>query len=293
MASQQPRDGLSKDEKKDAVERSAPSAAVVFEAIRAQAEDELARTGRALFWSGLAAGLSMGFSFITQALLYAGVPDSDWRPLITKLGYTVGFLIVILGRQQLFTENTLTPVLQVLHAQTLDVALRTLRLWGIVLAANLLGTLIFAAALHFGRPFDADAVAALGIVAEHALEGDFGSVLFRAIFAGWLIALMVWLLPFAETARVMVIVILTYLIGIGGFPHVIAGSSEAFYAAMNGIASWSEALFYYLLPTLLGNLIGGVALVAALNYAQVSPENGSGKQAQSSQSPPSRRSGKK
>lgn len=272
MARQKPRDGLSQDEKQDALDRSAPSAAVVFEAIRAQAQEELARSSRALFWSGLAAGLSMGFSFVAQALLHASVPDSTWQPLITKLGYTVGFVIVILGRQQLFTENTLTPVLQVLHEQRMSVVWSTLRLWAVVLGANLLGTLVFAAALHFGSPFDAKVGAALDTVAEHALRGDFDFILFRAVFAGWLIALMVWLLPFAETARVLVIVLLTYLIGVGGFPHVIAGSTEAFYAAMAGIASWPAALWGYLVPTLIGNLIGGVALVAVLNYGQVSPQ---------------------
>lgn len=273
MAKQKPRDGLSADDKQDAVNRAAPSAAVVFEAIRSQAQEELERPGRALFWSGLAAGLSMGFSFMAEALLHAGVPAAPWQGLITKFGYTVGFLIVILGRQQLFTENTLTPVLQVLHEQKMSVALSTLRLWGVVLAANLIGTFLFALALHFGSPFHSQPTEALATVAEHALEGQFGNVMFRAIFAGWLIALMVWLLPFAETARVLVIIILTYLIGIGGFPHIIAGSTEAFYAVLSGITTWQPALVHYLLPTLLGNLIGGVALVAALNYAQVSPES--------------------
>lgn len=277
MARQKPRDGLTDDEKEDAVERSAPSATVVFEAIRGQAQDELARPSKALFWSGLAAGLSMGFSFITQALLVAGLPDAPWQPLISKFGYTIGFLIVILGRQQLFTENTLTPVLQVLHEQQLSVLLGMLRLWAVVLAANVLGTFLFAWALYLGGPLDSSPTDALTTVSEHALEGGFGGIMFRAVFAGWLIALMVWLLPFAETARVAVIVIVTYLIGLGGFPHVIAGSTEAFYAALAGIATWQHVLLNYLLPTLLGNLIGGVTLVAVLNYAQVSPDNDDGR----------------
>lgn len=272
MAKQKPRDGLSQEQKEDAAARAAPTASVVFEAIRSQAQDELARPGRALFWSGLAAGLSMGFSFMTEALLHAGVPSASWQPLITKFGYTIGFLIVILGRQQLFTENTLTPVLQVLHEQKMSVALGTLRLWAIVLAANLLGTFLFALALYLSSPFESHPTSALNTVAEHALAGDFWSTLVRAVFAGWLIALMVWLLPFAETARVLVIIIITYLIGLGGFPHIIAGSSEAFYAVLMGISSLQDAVAGYLVPTLIGNLIGGVALVAALNYAQVSPE---------------------
>ncbi len=273
MSDHKPRDALSGEEKEEALARAAPSAAVVFEAIRGQAQDELARPSAALFWSGLAAGLSMGFSFITEALLHAGIPAAPWQPLVTKFGYTVGFLIVILGRQQLFTENTLTPVLQVLHEQRLRVALSTMRLWAVVLVSNLIGTFLFALAMHLTTPFESHPTEALRSIAEHALAGGFWSTMVRAIFAGWLVALMVWLLPFAETARVSVIIIITYIIGIGEFPHVIAGSSEAFYALLSGIATWKVTILNYLLPALIGNMIGGIALVAALNYAQISPEN--------------------
>src|SRR5687767_7977447 len=98
----------------EATQRSAPSGKIVYKAILREAEDELERPSSALFWSGLAAGLSMGFSLIAEALLHANLPDTGWRPLVAKLGYSVGFLVVILGRQQLFTENTLTPVLPLL-----------------------------------------------------------------------------------------------------------------------------------------------------------------------------------
>lgn len=100
---------LSSDERKEAHRRSAPGVAVVYEAIRQEAETELNRPNSALFWSGLAAGLCIGFSFISQALLQTSLPDTPWQSLVSKLGYSVGFVIVILGRQQLFTENTLTP----------------------------------------------------------------------------------------------------------------------------------------------------------------------------------------
>ena len=98
-------------EQQDAEERSAPSGKVVYKAILKEGEEELARPSSALFWSGLAAGLSMGFSMIAEGLLTNYLPDAHWRPLVAKFGYSVGFLIVILGRQQLFTENTLTPIL--------------------------------------------------------------------------------------------------------------------------------------------------------------------------------------
>lgn len=262
---------LSADERKDAHRRSAPGVAVVYEAIRQEAEAELKRPNAALFWSGLAAGLSIGFSFLAQALLQTSLPDSSWQPLVSKLGYSVGFVIVILGRQQLFTENTLTPVLHVLKKKTLSSLKHTLRLWGVVLSANMLGALIFAFTLATTSVVDSSNMAALKSIALHALEGDYWNTLLRAVYAGWLIALMVWLLPVAENSRLVVIIIITYLISIAGFPHIIAGSSEVFYALMTGIVSPSVAISEFFIPTLIGNTIGGVSLVAAINYAQLSP----------------------
>src|SRR5579883_3111500 len=94
-------------EEKQVQQRTAISAHIVYEAILAEGESELERSTSALVYSGLAAGLSMGFSFLTEGFLRARLPDASWTPLVAKLGYAMGFLIVILGRQQLFTENTL------------------------------------------------------------------------------------------------------------------------------------------------------------------------------------------
>lgn len=273
MSAKNEHDNLTGPEKRDAVRRSAPRAAVVFEAIRHEAIDELARDNAALFWSALAAGLSMGFSFIAEALLQAGLPDTAWRPLISKLGYSVGFLIVILGRQQLFTENTLTPVIHVLRERRMRVLLDALRLWGVVLAANLLGTLLFGMALYFADMFDPAQTQALQQVAGHSVAKGFADTFLSAIYAGWLIALMVWLLPVAETARVGVIIIITYLVGIAGFSHIIAGSAQVAYALAAQTTTPLQAFTHFFAPTLLGNIIGGVALVAALNYAQVSRDD--------------------
>lgn len=260
---------LTRDERKEALRRTTPGVAVVYEAIRSEAKVELARSNPALFWSGLAAGLSMGFSFLAEALLASRLPVAEWAPLVSKFGYSVGFLIVILGRQQLFTENTLTPVLHLLQEKSRSVLGNTLRLWGVVLAANFLGTFAFALALATTALVEGDRAAMLGVIATHALEGGFGDTFVKAIGAGWLIALMVWLLPVAASSRVSVIILITYLVGIAGFPHIIAGASEAFYALLTGAARPDTVLFDFLLPTLLGNTLGGVALVAAINYAQV------------------------
>src|SRR5689334_18565020 len=95
---------LTEKQREEAEDRTSVSVDVVHEAIRHDGEEELRRPMSALAWSGLAAGMSMGFSFVGQALLYADLPDTRWRHLITGLGYPLGFLIVIIGRQQLFTE---------------------------------------------------------------------------------------------------------------------------------------------------------------------------------------------
>jgi len=260
---------LTRDEKAEVQRRRALRADVVHEAIREEGEQELRRPSSALAWSGLAAGLSMGFSLLVEGLIRAHLPDRPWRPLFTELGYSIGYLIVILGRQQLFTENTLTVILPLLARRDTATLLQVLRLWAVVLASNLAGGLLFAWALDSATIFDAAARRALDEVGREAITGDAGSIFVRGIFAGWLIALLVWLLPFADTARVSVIILITYVVGLGNFTHIVAGSIEAFYSVMAGAASWSAYLTKYMLPTLIGNILGGVTLVAVINHAQV------------------------
>ena len=243
-------------------------AKTTHEVIRREGEHELERSSDALFWSGLAAGLSMGFSFLVDALLRTYLPDATWRPLVAKLGYTVGFLIVILGSQQLFTENTLTPIVPLLSKKSSTSARNVGRLWSVVLVANMIGVLLFALVLGRLAVVEPDVQRALSDIAAEAMRPDVWTTLLRAVYAGWLIALMVWMLPGAETSKIAVIVIMTWIIGVAGFAHVIAGGTEVFYAAIRGEASWTEAVFGFLLPTLIGNIFGGVTLVAALNHAQ-------------------------
>jgi formate/nitrite transporter FocA (FNT family) len=256
-------------ELKQVEERLAIGANVVYETIRREGEDELQRPTAALAWSALAAGLSMGFSFIAEALLMAHLPDSPWRPLVSRAGYCIGFLIVILGRQQLFTENTLTVILPLLVRKDLATFMRVLRLWGVVLSANLAGTFLFALCISRISLFDAHTQECLLEIGRSHFGANFGTVLVRAIFAGWLIALMVWLLPGAESAKVSIIIILTYLVGIAGFNHIVAGSTTALFLVVTKSVSWEAYLIQFFIPTLLGNIIGGVSLVAALGHAQV------------------------
>lgn len=270
-------ESLDEHEQAQAEEHSRPNALVVHEVIRREGEKELERSALALIWSGLAAGLSMGFSLVTEGLLRAHLPDAPWRPLVTKLGYSVGFLITVLGRQQLFTENTLTPILPLLTKRDARTLSQVLRLWGLVLAANLVGTFIFAWAMGHTLAFPAEAKAAFAQIGAEAMEGGFGAHCVRGVFAGWLIALMVWLLPAAEQSRLQIIVILTYLVGLAGLSHVIVGSVETLSLVTTGAASWGAYFGGFLAPTLLGNILGGTMLVAVLNYGQVAPGDSSPK----------------
>jgi formate-nitrite transporter family protein len=256
-------------EHEEAEQRSSVTVRVVHEAVRKEGEDELERSSQALAWSGLAAGLSMGFSLIAEGLLRSHLPDAPWRPLIAKLGYSVGFVLVVLGRQQLFTENTLTPILPLLHRKDGATLVNVMRLWFVVLLANLAGALIIAWVLGNTQAFKPEVRQAFHDIAMESASIPLHLVILRGVFAGWLIAFMVWLLPFAESARISVIVGLTWLVGIGGFTHVIAGSVEVFFLSTTYAIPWHQAVGSYTIPTLIGNIIGGVSLVAALNHAQV------------------------
>jgi formate/nitrite transporter FocA (FNT family) len=265
---------LNEDEQEKVDDLARPNALVVHEVIRIEGEQELRRAPFGVAWSALAAGLSMGFSLVSEGLLRSHLPDSPWRPLVSKLGYSVGFLIVVMGRQQLFTENTLTPVLPLLNKFKWVTAGRLLRLWAIVLAGNLIGCFLFAWIVAHTGVFDPTVHRAFAEIAREAMAGGIAQHLLRGIFAGWLIALMVWLLPSAEQSHVAVIFILTYLVGLAQLSHVIAGSVEVMYGINIGQCSWGTYFGTFLWPTLLGNILGGTVLVAALNYGQVAPSAG-------------------
>ena len=121
-----------------------PEPVMIHDIIREDGERELARSVSALAWSGFAAGLSMGFSFLMLAIIRAHLPDAPWRILVSSFGYTTGFLIVVLGKQQLFTESTLTAVLPVLTEPKPGAIARMFRLWAVVLVSNIVGTFLFA-----------------------------------------------------------------------------------------------------------------------------------------------------
>ncbi len=254
---------------KQAEEEKSVDAPTTHEIIRRKGEKELERPASALAWSGLAAGLAMGLTLVAEAALRSHLPDAPWRPLITKLGYSIGFLAVILGSQQLFTENTLTPIVPFMTRRTGQMARKVLVLWGVVLLANLVGAFLVAWAAAATDAFKPELREAFTEIGWEALEGSFGATFAGAIVAGWIIALMVWMVPAAQTAQVAVIAVMAWLVGVGGFAHVIVGSVETLFLVTTGALSFGEYVTRFMLPALLGNTLGGVVLVALINHRQV------------------------
>jgi len=257
-----------------AKEEETLDAAATHEVVRREAQKELDRSVSGLAWSGLAAGLGMGFSMVAEGVLRAALPDEPWRPLIAKLGYSVGFLVVILGSQQLYTENTLEPMVPLLHERTSEQLKKVFRLWGIVFLANIIGTLAFSLFAAKTSAFDENLKAAFLAMALESIEPTAGTIFLKAIVAGMIIALLVWMLPAAKTAHIWIIILLTWLIGAAKLSHVIAGSIETSYLVWEGAASVGTYLGRFLLPALLGNTLGGVVLVALINHAQVAADDG-------------------
>lgn len=251
-------------------EENLPSpAAAIHEQIRLEGEKELERDGLALMWSAIAAGLSISASLMVKGILHARLPDTPERFFIENIGYTAGFIIVIMARQQLFTENTVTAVLPVMHRPTLKNHLILLRLWSVVLAGNLIGCACAALAFHLVPFFDADTDAAFRAISLKIMEKAPTAMFVSGIISGWLIATMVWMLPSAGNAKIWVIMLMTYLVAIADLTHIVVGSVEILYLVFTGVIPWYEFIWPFALPTLAGNIIGGTFIFALISHAQI------------------------
>jgi formate/nitrite transporter FocA (FNT family) len=260
---------LSGNEQGDVEDKRPPRAAVLHEIIRREGEHELKRGVAALGWSSLAAGLSMGFSLLARGLLHAHLGDFPGRYLLENFGYCFGYIVVILARQQLFTENTMTAVLPLMTEPSLGKFGCLLRMWGIVLIGNLIGAALFAYGILHLQQFDSDAQAAFTDIGKELMKNSPLQMFTKGILAGWLIATLVWLLPSAEKGKIAIIVIVTYLIAIGGFTHIIVGTVESLYLVFAGDIRFADYALGFALPTLAGNIVGGSFIFALISHAQV------------------------
>ncbi|KQN44501.1 hypothetical protein ASE98_06065 [Pseudomonas sp. Leaf48] len=280
---------LSAKEEHEVEKNQPPRAAVLHEIIRAQGDQELERSIAALWWSALAAGLTMGLSLMAMGLLNSRLPDDEGFKVIASFGYCAGFLAVILGRQQLFTENTLTAVLPVMTKPTLGNFGRLLRLWTVVLVGNLCGTLLVAYVMLELPIFDSKTDVAFLDIGRKVMENDVSQMFAKGIISGWMIATMVWMIPSMESAKMWIIILITYLMALGDFTHIVVGSLEVSYLVFAGELPWSDFWLVFAGPTLAGNIIGGSFIFALISHAQIRSESGPPKSAAAQAGPDSQK----
>jgi formate-nitrite transporter family protein len=250
-----------------------PSAQDIFEQVANNARQELGRSSVSLAISGLAGGIFMGLSALGNAIALAlltpaGAAPSNTVVFVARMFYPLGFIVVILGRSQLFTENTLYPVALVLSEK--KHFWNTLRLWVTVLPANVLGAFAFAALAtltHALRPEVVQSLAQLGLEASH---NPAATIFWSGVMGGWIIATVAWLVSGSHsiTGSVMIIWMLAFVVGLGNFAHCIAASGEVFAAILTGRAPWITFPAWFF-PAVAGNICGGVGMVTLLEYGQV------------------------
>jgi len=257
-------------EKIEVDEEQLPSRAMaIHEHIRQDGEKELERDAMALFWSAVAAGLSMGASLLAKGIFHVNLEGVPGSFLLENLGYTFGFIIVIMARQQLFTENTVTAVLPVMHKPTGSNFLLLMRLWGMVLLGNIIGTGLAAYAFEYMPIFDEETRNAFVSIGMDVMHNTPGEMFANAIISGWIIATMVWMFPSAGAAKIVVIIIMTWLVALGDLTHIVVGSVEILYLVFNGTIHWREFFWPFALPTLAGNICGGTFIFALISPAQI------------------------
>lgn len=245
-----------------------PTATEIFAQVARNARQELGRPTAALAIAGVVGGLTMGLTGLGVSITTAELGTGATAQFIAYLLYPVGFMAVILGRGQLFTENTLYPIALILSERRHVVS--TLRLWGIVLPTNLIGALLFALLAERTGALRPEYVAAITRIGVETAAGSPGHIFWSGVIGGWLIALVAWMVSGSHsiTGSVMVIWVLTFIVGIGHFAHCIASSGEI----LTSVLSHQITLLHYLAwlgPAVGGNIVGGVMLVTLLEYGQV------------------------
>ena len=260
--------GVPKQPQPVALDSSRRSVHEIFEGVSRNAREELSRSSHALAFSGVAGGVTMGLTGLAVAVALAVLGPSQNAQFVAYLFYPMGFIAVIIGRAQLFTENTLYPVVLVLdeHKHVGN----TLRLWGVVFLSNVAGALGFGLlAIKTGAldPKVAEILASLGLqmVAQTSAHAFWSGVI-----GGWLIALVAWMVTASHwtIGQILMIWFLSFVVGLGHFAHCIASSGEIWSAIFAGLVPVSQ-YFRWLAFATLGNIVGGIIIVSLLNYGQV------------------------
>ncbi len=245
---------------------STKTAAEILEAVVEDGRQELARGSTGLAFSGFVAGLNISFSAIALAVVGALTGGIG---LAAIAAYPVGFILVVLGQAELFTEHTVTPVTVVLTDRRQ--IWNTLRLWVVIFVFNILGVIAFASAVVYGNILSPTASDLLLSDVSHQMENGFLAMAIRGVFGGWLVALVAWMVAAARDtiSQTFFTWLLVALIPATGLAHCVAGSAEHLISVFSNETSWGEYLGRFLLPATLGNAVGGIILVTLLNYGQV------------------------
>ena len=266
------REDLDEHEKDIVASHEVASARLVHEIIRQRGIEELERPASALLWSAIAAGFVIGLSPYAIGTFSAKVPDGPWMPLLLALGYSIGFIAVIAGRMQLFTESTVTAVIPLATTPCWRNFNRTMRLWVIVLAGNMVGTFAFAMFVHFNLSGQPDINMHIEKTSLEAITHQMSAPFLRGVPAGFMLAALVWSMPNLERQEVFIIAAITGLMHLSGVAHSIVGSAELWVIMLAGKIGVVEGLVGFLIPAVIGNVVGGGLLFALLAHAQVVPE---------------------
>ena len=247
---------------------SRPSAEEIYKQVATNAREELKRTSLSLALSGFGGGTFMGLSALGTAMALALLPPGPSTQIVSRLFYPLGFIVVIIGRSQLFTENTLYPVALVLAEKR--EFWNTMRLWAVVLPSNVCGAFAFACLVSLTPALNPHFVAALNQLGLDALANPLPTVFWSGVMGGWIIALAAWLVSGSHsiTGSVMVIWMLTFIVGLGNFAHCIATSGEILISVLTHHVAW-QAYPRWFFPAVSGNICGGVGMVTLLEYGQV------------------------
>ncbi|WP_206028459.1 formate/nitrite transporter family protein [Thalassoroseus pseudoceratinae] len=233
--------------------------------------EQIKRPQVSLALSSIAGGLIVGFSALAVAVVtQATIPLHS--PMLTRLAtavvYPVGFIVCIISGAQLFTEHTATAVYPVLDRQAKFWSL--LRLWGIVILGNLIGATLIAALLTSASSV-VQANEGILEMGHHLVHFERSELLISSVLAGWLMAQGAWLVLATppDFSKVALIYIVTFIIGLGGFHHSIAGTAEICMAMFTSEDFTLSDTTRFVLLALLGNMIGGSVFVAILNYGHI------------------------
>jgi len=225
---------------------------------------------RAMTLSAVIAGLEIGFSYFLVCTLYyllSGKVEETTIYKLFSLVYPVGFVLVILGKSALFTEQTSVLTLPVLNGQRSIWEL--LRIWGLVILGNIAGGIIFTLFISLLAPnlnlFTHETMVTIG---SHVLHRDAWIIFLSAIVAGWLMGMLNWLINSTKNSltRIFLIIMITGVIGFGGFHHSIVGNIEVFGAFLFSDSITIFDYLWFLFLVLFGNGIGGAVVVGLFKY---------------------------